>query len=522
MASPRRDSAYANVDSLRIWARQRPSRAAVIEADGVTLTYSELDHEVDRVAHVWDGLGVQPGDRIALWLENSAMYLTVYLGCLRAGVVVVQVNHRHTAVEARHQIEAAEAEVLVFDDSVAERVAALGVPLRAAISVGAIAPVAGTLELPVLLAAASATPTFRTRSHSDLAVLGFTSGTTGYPKAAELTHGSIRAIGDTNMVACRYALGSVQIFGFSLSFTAGIPAHVLPHLRVGGTTVLLRTWDTERIVDEIARHRATFTLLPSPPIPEFCEVVEQDPSRVASLQALLHSTARAPEAHLERLVDAIGPRLIEGWGMTENSGGLATATTSMDYSSGREGILSSAGCVVPGADVRAVDVEGAELPPGSTEVGLLEIRTDSLARGYWRDPQATAESFHDGWFSTGDLGTIDTDGYVYLVDRRSDLIISGGMNVYPSEVERVLSESPDVAVCAVVGAPHERWGRTPVAFIIATDPDRIDASPVLEFARQRLASYKLPTEVRFVRELPTNSGGKILRRELIARLEVHE
>jgi acyl-CoA synthetase (AMP-forming)/AMP-acid ligase II len=315
------------------------------------------------------------------------------------------------------------------------------------------------------------------------------------------------------MVACRYVLGSVQIFPFSLSFTAGIPAHVLPHLRVGGTTVLQTSWDTERLVDAIDEHRATFTLLPSPPLPEFCDVVDARRTSLASLVALLHSTARAPEAHLERLVGRIGPRLVEGWGMTENSGGLVTATSAADYTRPYPGVFSSAGRAVPGAVVRAVDERGEPLAADGRSIGELMVSTTALARGYWRDRAATAAAFRDGWYTTGDIGAVDDEGYVFLHDRRTDLIISGGMNVYPSELERVLSGIPGVAQCAVVGAPHERWGQTPVAFVVRSAP-ALDTKVVLDLARGQLAGYKLPTQIRFVESLPTNAGGKVMKAEL--------
>ena len=508
-----------DVDGVALGARRHPSRPALIDVDGSPVTYRELDDGANRLAHAWRAHGISPGERVALWLGNSATYLIVYLACLRVDAVVVQVNHRHTAAEARYQLESSGAEVLVFDGSVAERVADLGIPLRLAVSADASHALGDQVAYDDLVAGSSTAPLERRLGAGALAVLGYTSGTTGHPKGVKLTRESIRALGETNMVSCRYAMQSVQVFGFSLSFTAGIPAHVLPHLRVGGTTVLLPAWDTERLVDEVERRRATFTLLPSPPIPEFCELVERRPERVASLVSVLHSTARAPEAHLERLVGAIGPRLVEGWGMTENSGGLMTATTARDYTDQRERVFSTAGRPVPGAEIRVVDDDGARLTEDGDTVGLLEVRTGSLARGYWNDEAAERAAFRDGWFATGDLGAIDADGYVYLVDRRSDLIVSGGMNVYPSEVERVLSESPDVDVCAVVGAPHERWGRTPVAFVVAHDPSTMDVTRLLEFARSRLASYKLPTQVRVVSALPTNAGGKVVRRSLASLLE---
>lgn len=500
--------------ALRIGALTHPDRAALRVLDGPELTYAALDERVDRLANALLGSGLRPADRLAIWMGNRLEYIETYLACLRVGIVIVQLNHRHTAVEATYQVGDSGAAGIVFDDSVADRVDAVDGAFRLAVCVGTDL-VKGAVEYESFLAGGA--PAAPTTLPTGLAVIGYTSGTTGYPKGAQLTHRSLDAIGATNVVACRYVLGSTQIFPFSLSFTAGIPAHVLPHLRVGGTTVLQRTWDTERLVEAIDAHRASFTLLPSPPLQEFCDIVEHCRTQLPSLVALLHSTARAPESHLARVVDVIGLRLVEGWGMTENSGGLVTATTARDYQQDRPRIYSSAGRAVPGTMVEAVDDTGQALPHDGHTVGQLRVWSPSLAGGYWRDPEATERSFRHGWYSTGDIGAVDQEGYVYLYDRRTDLIVSGGMNVYPSEVERVLCELPGVAQCAVVAQDHHRWGQTPVAFIVPSSPT-LDPPTLLELARTRLAGYKLPTSIRFVESLPTNAGGKVIKRDLRRRL----
>lgn len=501
--------------ALRRGAVSHPRRPAVGMLDGPTLSYDQLDQRVDRLANALLGGGLGAGERLAIWMANRVEYIEVYLACLRAGVVVVQLNHRHTAVEAQYQISDSEAVAIVYDDSVVERVDSLAADFRLSVAVG-LQRVSGARDYETFLGAGAAVPP--RMAAQDLAVIGYTSGTTGYPKGAELTHRSLDAIGASNILACRYVLGSRQVFPFSLSFTAGIPAHVLPHLRVGGTTILQKTWDTERLVDAIDRQGADFTLLPSPPLPELCDIVEARRTRLPSLAALLHSTARAPESHLERLVDLIGPRLVEGWGMTENSGGLVTATTARDYSQGHPRIFSSAGRAVPGTVVQVVDEGGEALPHDGEAVGQLKVAAASLARGYWRRPEATARALTQGWYHTGDIGSVDEQGYVFLYDRRTDLIVSGGMNVYPSEVERVLCELPGVAQCAVVAREHARWGQTPVAFVVRSTPT-LTSQSLLELARVRLAGYKLPTEVRFVESLPTNAGGKVSKRDLRSSLE---
>lgn len=495
-------------------ARQHPRRLAITTADGPGRTYAQLDERTNRLAHALLA-HLAPGDRVAIWLGNQVEYIETYLACAKAGLVVVPVNIRFTVEEARHILTDSGARALVFEPAVDERVHALGIldDLALALRVGGPGPAAGDFE--EILAAGADTPPPQP-DEDTLLVIGYTSGTTGFPKGAELTHRTISHLGLTNALSCRYRTGSVHVFGMSLSFTATVPAHVLPHLAVGGTTVLLDAWDTPRLVDEIERRRADFVILPSPPIPEFLEIVRRDPARVASLGSVLHSASKAPPEHLRALVEVIGPRLVEGWGMTENSGGLITATTERDYLDDRPGIYDSAGRAVPGTVVDVVDADGTPLPHDGTTVGQLVTRSGALARGYWNNPEATASAFHEGWYRTGDLGSVDADGYVTIMDRRSDLIVSGGMNVYPSEIERVLLTAPGVAECAVVAAPHPRWGQTPVAFLVPLPGAHVDVAAVRAHCRTQLASYKVPSSLPVCAELPRNASGKIQRARLAA------
>jgi acyl-CoA synthetase (AMP-forming)/AMP-acid ligase II len=506
---------------LRLGALRSPDRLAVAMLDGERETYAQLDVSTNRVAHALLGAGLVHGDRVAIWMDNDLAYLHVYFACLKAGLIVVQVNVRHTAPEAGYQLQNSGASALIFDDSVAERVEKLEVlgQLRLLVTTGR-ERVVGARDWAGFRDAGSADQVDPGPVAEDVAVIAYTSGTTGFPKGAELTHRSIRALGLTNIFTNRYVMQSVQIFPLSLSFGAGIPAHVLPHLLVGGTSYIMGKWDSERLVDAIDRHRANFTILPSPPIVEFCEVVESRGTELASLVGVLHSTAKAPEEHLERLVATIGPKLVEGWGMTENSGGLVAATTREDYARNRPRIYSSTGRPSPDVVIALIDDDGDELPHDGETVGQLIFHSSSLARGYWGNPEATALSFRDGWYHSGDLGSIDPDGYVYIYDRRNDLILSGGMNVYPSEVERVLLQFTGVVECAVVAAPHERWGQTPVAFVVRRD-DAVTEDEVMDHARENLAGYKLPTQIRFVAELPKNASNKIVRRRLRDELEAN-
>jgi acyl-CoA synthetase (AMP-forming)/AMP-acid ligase II len=480
---------------------------------GPKRSYGELDERTNRLAQALLGR-LRPGDRVAIWLDNCLEYMDTYLACVKAGLVIVQVNIRHKAYEARFQLTDSGAAALVYGDAVAEHVEQLGLDLGLVLATGR-HRVTGALGFEDFLATgANVLPP--EPGDDDLMVIGYTSGTTGFPKGAELTHRSVRTLGQTNAITNRYPMNSVHVFGLSLSFTATIPAHILTHLYVGGTTVLLPSWDTEALVDAIERHRATFTIVPSPPIVEFCELVEANPARVASLVSVLHSASKAPAEHLERMVGAIGPRLVEGWGMTENSGGLVAATTARDYLDKRPGIFDSTGRAAPDAVIELVDPAGELVPHDGASVGQLVCHSASLARGYWNNPEATRETFRDGWYYSGDLGRIDPDGYVTVLDRRPDLIVSGGMNVYPSEVERVILGLPGVAEVAVVGAPHERWGQTPVAYVVPGDP-AVTAESVLAYCARTMAGYKKPSRVHLVPELPKNASGKIKRNLLRER-----
>lgn len=504
---------------LTLGALRSPDKIAIAMLDGEAETYAQLEVSTNRVANALLGSGLSAGDRVAIWMDNDLAYLHLYFACLKAGLLVVQVNVRHTAPEASYQLQNSGASALFFDDSVAERVEKVEVldQLRLLVTTGR-DRVANAREWGAFRDAGSADPVVAGPTAEDVAVIAYTSGTTGFPKGAELTHRSIRSLGHTNVFTNRYVMQSVQIFPLSLSFGAGIPAHVLPHLQVGGTSYIMGKWDTERLVDAIDRHHATFTILPSPPITEFCDVVEATGTRLESLVSVLHSTAKAPEEQLERLVTTIGPKLVEGWGMTENSGGLVAATTREDYASNRPRIYSSTGRPSPDVVVELIDDDGEPVPHDGQSVGQLVFHSSSLARGYWGNPEATAQSFRDGWYHSGDLGSIDEDGYVYIYDRRNDLILSGGMNVYPSEVERAVLQIDGVTECAVVAAPHERWGQTPVAFIVRRD-ETITEELIMEHARENLAGYKLPTQIRFLDELPKNASNKVIRRQLRDTLE---
>jgi len=299
----------------------------------------------------------------------------------------------------------------------------------------------------------------------------------------------------------------------SMSFVAVVPSHIYSHFSVAGTVCFLGKWTVDSLLDSIERLQATFTYLPSPVLAEFAGKAADRPTAWTSLVTVLHSASKAPVAKLRMVADVIGDRLFEGWGMTENSGGLMTATCIGDALPPRDGKdrLGSIGRPVAGVHVRVIDPAGADVVPDGESIGELTFRSPSLMVGYWRNPDATAYALKDGWYHSGDLGSIDADGYLWLHERRSDLIVSGGMNVYPFEVEEVIARVPGVKACAVVGLPDERWGQAVAAAVVVEPGMIVTEDQVLDACRTYLASFKKPTRVTFVSDLPMTTSMKISR-----------
>jgi acyl-CoA synthetase (AMP-forming)/AMP-acid ligase II len=514
-------------------ARRSPRQPAVISLpEAATVTYGELASRSSRLAHALLAHGLRRGDRVACWLGTSLAYFDLYAAIAKAGLVIVPVNDRFTTAEARHIVEDASPAALCFDASTAGRVIELGVGTGDGVwlvEVGGGRTTAATPFEDLLAAPGSSEPPGPLPAPGLEApfLIGYTSGTTGLPKGAVLTHGSVLAINRSNAIAYRLGLGSVGIFSGSMSFTATVPAFLLTHQYVGGTVVVTGTRDPERVADAVAAHAGNYLAVPPPLVREYAEVFGRRRDALASLVSVLQSAGPADPADLAELDDALDGRLLLGWGMTELSGGLATVTAWPDMrracgpgaTAADRAVLATVGRAVPGTSVRVEDDDGAELAADGITVGELAVRSPALMAGYWRRPDATAAAVRDGWYRTGDVGRIDPDGHVTLLDRRADLIVSGGMNVYPSEVERVLRTVPGVADCAVVAVPHPRWGRAVAAAVVAAPGAELTEDAVVAACREQLASYKKPTRLVFVDRLPRTVGDKVHRPSVVALLE---
>ena len=487
---------------LRDIARRNTDRAAVVDENGRRTTYADLLGAAGRLANAFRAWGLRPGDRVAAWMDDGSEYVVLYCAAALAGLVVTPVNARYTVYEAATILGDATSRALVWNatrDGAVEELRDSGRLDGVRLLRVGDGRALDADEWEATVAAGADRVDLEVAPESPL-IIGYTSGTTGVPKGAVMTHRSVRAVTRQNAAAYRLPARSVIAMTGSMSFVSVVPSHVLTHLLLAGTVVFMGRWDVPRLLDVVERERATFTYLPSPVLGEFATTAAGQEHRWSSLRSILHSASKASPDALERLCDVVGSRLVEGWGMTENSGGLMTATSVADLTDPgrRSHALSTVGRPIPGYDVRVVD-------------GELYVRGPGLVAGYWQRPDATAATFRDGWFATGDMGSVDEEGYVTVLERRTDLIVSGGMNVYPAEVEAVIAEVPGVAEVAVVGVPHPRWGQTVVAVVVPEPGREVDVEAVNRHCRTRLASYKKPTEVISVSSLPRTVSLKVSR-----------
>lgn len=506
-------------------AAAHPHRAALKVRDGGQLTYAELDERTTRAANSLLRLGLVPGDRICAWMGDVPQYVEVYVAAAKAGLVVAPINARLVAPEAEYQLADSEAGALVFTPGVISELERL--PARVLSELRLIAagdePGPSSQHWEDLIAQGSDVA-LEPPEPEALYILGYTSGTTGRPKGAMLTHASVLAIGRLNASSFRLPAHATIALTGSLSFVAVVPSHVLMTLRLAGTVVIMGRWTADDLLDVVESEHAVFTYIPSPLLSEVTEAIRRRPEAIASLHGVLHSASRADPEKLEALHQVVGGRLIEGLGMTEHSGGLVTATAAVDYLGARPGdpIFRSVGRTAVEVDVKVIGGDGQhELPWDGESVGELCFSSPALMAGYWKRPEATAEALIDGWYHSGDLGAVDPDGFVTVAERRTDLIVSGGANVYPSEVERCIAELPAVREVAVVGVPHPRWGQTVLAVVVA-DESQLDEAAIVEHCRGRLAGFKKPSRVLFMEQLPRTAGLKVaraaLREQVLERL----
>jgi long-chain acyl-CoA synthetase len=453
-------------------ARARPEHL-VCRTSGRDVSYRELDEDSGRCAAALLACGCKPGDRIAVQLPNIPEFLVAYFGILKAGLVMVPINPVLTEHEYANMIA----------DS------------------GAVLHLNEPAQIARLVRAAQAPVEAAQTAAEDTAVIVYTSGTTGRPKGAELSHIQLYLGATISGEAFGVREDDVTLAVLPLFHVYGLSSSINTAVRFGTTVSLVRRFEPEQVLDVMARHGVSVAL----GVPTMyhallgADLAGRDLGRfrIASCGG-----ASMPEALMNAFEQRFGVRVVEGFGMSE-TGACGLMNTPDDRRVG------SVGRPIWGVQAR-VDAVGT----GPEHVGELQLKGHVVMKGYHEDPEATAATVVDGWLRTGDLAYVDEDGFYYIVDRSKDLIIRGGYNVYPREVEEVLHRHPGVLEAAVIGRPDERLGEEVVAVLVARPGSALDAGGVLEFCRASLAPYKCPRELRFVDALPKNAAGKILKREL--------
>ena len=477
-------------------------------------TFAEVIENGWRLAHALRDRGLEPGASVAAMLGIRIESLEVYVGLALGGYTAVHLNDRLTAAEVDYVLADSGASALIHTDSVSGVAASLqGTARLAAWLAIDDTPPPGATSYAQALAAADQSPLASDRTLDDIALVGYTSGTTGFPKGVLVSHRAVVNCIKLVPGAYRLPLQGHAAFPGGWSFVSGLWGVIFPHFYTGGTVAFIAGMTPDEWGEHMVRHKATFTLGLTPLIPGLLSALEAHPATLETLQSVLHSGGPLPPELAQRLVDVIGDRLVETWGMTEVVGPI-TITNRTDWTGhcGAQDIFASVGRPLPTSSVRVVDADGNTLPPG--EVGELVIEADTMFSGYHNQPEKTAAALRGDEYFTGDLGYRDEAGYFYLTGRAQDLIISGGANVYPAEVERVLLLMDEVADAAVFGLADQRWGEAVSAAVVRAPGAAITEDDVREFARTQLAGYKKPVHVFFVDELPRNASMKVMKHVL--------
>ncbi|MEX2554153.1 MAG: AMP-binding protein [Actinomycetota bacterium] len=492
--------------------RATPGRIAVIEGDR-RLTYAELDERSARLGNVLleHGAGLErPG---AALLSNRLEFVEFDVACSRAGITRIGISDRLSGDECRYILEHSRAAVLVTTPELLERVGAVPDSVESLVLVDGDE---GNCDRPMLAyetALTAAAPVLDVPAVAPEApnYILYTSGTTGRPKGATHSNGG-RVASTVNMLASELRLDETSVMVHVGPLTHGSGSKLMAVLAAGGANAILRKFDPNAFAELVEREGGTHTFMVPTMLQRLLEATPHVVRAVASMRQISFGGSPISPMLFARAIEGFGPILTQVYGSSEAPHPVTLLRPS-DYGAGDdERVLASAGRVAHGVDVMVVDDEGAELPAG--EVGELLIRGSNLMQGYWLDEGATAEVIVDGWYRSGDLASADPDGLVSFRDRKRDLIISGGLNVYPSEVERVLAEHPGVREVAVLGYPDDEWGESVLAYVVPVDGWDASADELISWSRDRLASYKKPRRIEFLDRLPVGSSNKVLKKEL--------
>ncbi len=477
---------------VRWWAQRRPELAATW-FEGRTRTWSELDGTSSAIAvGLVDKLGVKPGDHICILDKNTDAYMELLFAIDKAGAIATPVNWRLTGPEVAKVVNDAQAKLIVAGEDFRSQADAAGVR------------VVGFEELP---RGGAGDP--RRDDENNIMWQLYTSGTTGLPKGAMLNgnnlFGGVASVFGTEMPELRE--GGRALVAMPLYHIGGC-GWAIAAMNRGSTAVILREFLPQVVIDVFEKERVETAFLVPAALLFLTSLPESQGRDYSSLRNILYGASPISQAVLQKSIDTFKCRFTQTYGLTETTGSV-TFLRHEDHVGEK---MLSCGRATFGADMKVVGPDGNEVPRG--EIGEIVYRGVGNMQGYWNRPHDTEDVIRDGWFHTGDAGTMDADGYFYIKDRIKDMIVSGGENIYPAELESVLAAHPAIADIAVIGVPDERWGETVKAMVVLKPGSELTAEELIEWSRPLLAGYKRPRSVDFISAIPRNPSGKVLKREL--------
>lgn len=507
-------------ETLRVQAKRRPDSEAVVFGS-TRLTYAALHARSQAIEEQLQQLGLKKSDRVGVLYPNAPDFIPIFFAVVSIGAVVVPINPMLKSSEIAHILSDSGARAVIAHEKLRAEVDGALTQLDALewLIVGTESGNAPLSAVPDDLRKVVSLTSRLTPEHDvkpscqldpaiDLALLVYTSGTTGKPKGAMLTHNGMMSVFPFNIFSSLDFKESDRIIGLlPMCHIYGIGALVCTPMAMGSTVVIMAKFEPASALKCLEQER--ITIVPGVPAMYQFMLMEYDKNKVdlSSLRYCLSAAAPVSPELLERIHNDFGAQVVEGYGMSETAGG----GTCNPPGSGKRGSIGKA---IPGVSLSIIDDDGNPLPSGEDNVGEIAIKGCCVMRGYHNQPEATSEAIVDGWLRTGDLGCLDDDGYVYIRGRKKELIIRGGQNIYPRELEELIFRMDGVADVAVIGVPDEFMGERVKAFVVAKPGTVLTEESVKEFCELNLAPYKVPRLVEFVSELPRNSTGKILKRLL--------
>ncbi|POG10923.1 AMP-dependent synthetase [Pseudomonas putida] len=491
-------------------ARYWPDHIAVADSQ-TRLTYTQLERRSNRLASALGTLGVGVGEHVAILAANRVELVEAEVALYKAAMVKVPINARLSVDEVVQVLEDSCSVALITDASFAQALATRRTELPLLRQLIVLEDEGGDLSYAALLQRGSEAPLALDPADDALAVLHYTSGSSGVLKAAMLSFGNRKALVRKSIASPTRRSGPGDVMAHVGPITHASGMQIMPLLAVGACNLLLNRYDDRLLLETIQRERVTRLFLVPAMINRLVNYPGVERFDLSSLKLVMYGAAPMAPALVKKAIELFGPILAQGYGAGETCS-LVTVLTEQDHlvEDGDYQRLASCGRCYFETDLRVVNEAFEDVAPG--EVGEIVVKGPDVMQGYWRAPALTAEVMRDGYYLTGDLATVDAQGYVFIVDRKKEMIISGGFNVYPSEVEQVIYGFPEVFEAAVVGVPDAQWGEAVHAVVVLKPGAQLEAAELIERCGLALAGFKKPRGVDFVSELPKNPNGKVVRR----------